>query len=175
MGTADEESPIGALSVDISSMGFGDDSQYQNTAEFLAATIGILGLVHLGLEGSTVMMRGDTMSALCWSTTLKFKGGRTANAAVVFTLLLIQARITVHDYQFLSSEQNVRADRLSRGVSVAELSRMFKELSGVKELIFHDSVQQTLADCHPNLELRDDASFAGLWRRVLNTKDLARR
>jgi hypothetical protein len=165
-----EEHPLGGLSVDISAMGFEEDSQFQNTAEFIAATLGLLGIIYLGLEGSVVKMRGDSISALCWSTSLRFKGCRTANAAVVFTLLLIQTKTTIVGFEFLTSEENVRTDKLSRGESVAAVSREFSNLSGLSELFFPESIAQTLTDCHPQLELSDDAAFSELWRRVLNTR-----
>ena len=167
-----EEYPIGALSVDITSMGFGQDPQYQNTAEFVAATLGILGILHLGLEGCAVTMRGDSMSALCWATSLRFKGNRTSNAALVFTLLLVQTEITVVGYEFLTSQQNVRTDRLSRGDTVEAASRDFVDLRNVPTLVFPAAIEQALLDCHPSLELCDDTAFADLWKRLMNMRAL---
>jgi hypothetical protein len=168
------ERPIGGLSVDISGLGFGEDSQYQNTAEFIAATLGILGLTQLGLEGSAIRLRGDSMSALCWASSLRFKGHLTTNAAVVFTLLLVQTRVTVVDKEHFSSEANVRTDELSRGSTVAEVARKFSNLIGLRELSFPDAVAQTLRDCDPRLELGDDAAFSNLWRRVGESRRSAR-
>jgi hypothetical protein len=91
-----------------SALGFGEDSQFQNSAEFIAATIGLLGLILLGLDGSAVRLRGDSMSALCWGAKMNYKGARTANAALVFTLLLVQAEVTVVDFEYLTSKENFK-------------------------------------------------------------------
>jgi hypothetical protein len=62
------ERPVMAASVDISMLRFGEDSQYyQNSAEFIAATIvGLIGLILLGLDECAVKLRGNSRSALCW-------------------------------------------------------------------------------------------------------------
>jgi hypothetical protein len=78
---------VGAVAVDISLLGFGEDSQFQNSAEFIAATIGLLGLVLLGLDGSAVRLRGDSMSALCWGAKMNCK----ANYALTIRLSLINS------------------------------------------------------------------------------------
>jgi hypothetical protein len=114
------ERPVGAVAVDISLLGFGEDSQFQNSVEFIAATIGLLGLILLGLDGSAVRLRGDSMLALCWGAKMNYKGARTANAALVFTLLLVQAEVTIVDFEYLTSKENLvmplKALFMSRGV-----------------------------------------------------------
>jgi hypothetical protein len=75
-------------------------------------------LILLGLDGSAVKLRGDSMSALCWGTKMNYKGARTTNAALVFTLLLVQAEVTIVDIEYLTSKQNFKTDDLSRQSSV---------------------------------------------------------
>jgi hypothetical protein len=166
LSSSGEECPLGALSVDISSMGFGDDSQFQNAAEFIAATVGILGLLCLGLRGSLIRLRGDSKSALCWASSLRFKGCRTMNAAIVFTLFLIQGKFTIVNYVQLTSAQNVRTDELSRGTSIEELRERFVDLRHVNRIKFPFEISEVLELCNPFLTLEDDSSFITLWRNV---------
>ena len=43
-----QEVLLGGCSVDITSLGFGTDASYQNTAEFIAASLGVRGLAAYG-------------------------------------------------------------------------------------------------------------------------------
>jgi hypothetical protein len=168
---AGRERPVGACAVDISRLGFGTDSQFQNTAEFIGATLGVLMLKLLKLDGSAVKLRGDSRSALCWGAKMKFKGARTSNAALVFTMLLLQTKVTIADYELLSSEQNGRTDKLSRGYSVDEIRREYSDLEGVPEIVIPKEVlDQALRDCDPAMELESDAAFVELWKRLAVVK-----
>ena len=161
------EDPIGALSGDLRQLGFGQDSSHQNTAEFIAATVGLLGALALGYAGASVILRGDSTSALCWCFHQRFHGSLTANAAVVFTLLLVQSGITVVNTQFLTSEENVTCDTLSRGVSVEEAVRTGILPTGVGRVAAVERVlYQLLEDCSPGLDTSTDAAFEGLWLRT---------
>jgi hypothetical protein len=166
IGMQGAESPIGALSGDIRQLGFGDDSSHQNTAEFIAATVGVLGAIALGFHGASVILRGDSTSALCWGFRQRFKGILTVNAVVVFTMLLVQSGVTVVDAQFLTSQENVVCDTLSRGTSVEVAVRTGVLPPGVAKI---DTVERVLAqvleDCSPRLDTSTDAAFEQLWRR----------
>jgi hypothetical protein len=170
----DEESnehPVGATSVDISMLGFGEESQHQNSAEFIAATIGLLELMFLLLDGSVVKLRGDSRSALCWGATMKFKGARAGNEAPVFTLRLMHAEVTIVYFALLNSEQNVKTDELSRQGSVQEVVQRFSELKGMRKVLFPAALlERTLRDCDPNMVLKDDVAFSN-QRRLLVLKE----
>ena len=55
---------MGGSAISILGLAFGDDSSYQNVSEFIGATLGMIGLVELGIKGVDVTMRGDSVSAL---------------------------------------------------------------------------------------------------------------
>lgn len=167
IGSHGAEIPIGALSGDLRPLGFGQDSAHQNTAEFIAATVGVLGALALGFSGASVILRGDSTSALCWCFRQKYKGTLTANAAVVFTLLLVRTGITVVDAEFVTSEENPICDALSRGVSVAEAVDIGLVPSGVGTVAAVEHyLPRLLAECSPGLDTDSDASFEGLWMRA---------
>ena len=75
------ETLIGSCAVDISSLGFGSEAKYQNSAEFLGLVLGIQGLRKLGVTAKSIHLRGDSTTALSWASTEKFKGILVSNAA----------------------------------------------------------------------------------------------
>lgn len=161
------ECPIGAASLSTHCLAFGEDSQFQNCAEFIAATFGILGLSALGLMGASVWIRGDSTSALCWSETTRFKGTLTSNASVVFTVLMTQLDTTVVGSTFISSKENVRTDMLSRGSSVAQLRVAFADMRAVPEVLWPVTLSaQVLKDCDPRRVIETDTELGDLWQRV---------
>ena len=55
---------LGGGAVDISMLNFKSNPAYQNTAEFIAAILGIRGLRHLGISTRSISLRGDSITAL---------------------------------------------------------------------------------------------------------------
>ena len=107
----------GASVVSLLSLEFGDDSGYQNTSEFLAATVGILTYLRVAEnDGSHVVidLRGDSVSALQWANTSRFNSKSVHRAAVLFTLLLVRQRVVIADVEHVAGEDNGICDDLSR-------------------------------------------------------------
>jgi hypothetical protein len=48
------ESPVGGAAVSIDSMGFEEDSAFQNSAELIGAVMGTAGASKLGLRGESI-------------------------------------------------------------------------------------------------------------------------
>jgi hypothetical protein len=117
----DREVLIGGGAIDITILNFGSDASYQNTAEFIAAVLGIRGLAKLNLKPRRVNLRGDSISVLTWAETGKFKGDLVGNASVIFILQGIYNDVTVDRVIHLLGEDNWRADYLSRGGTLKDL------------------------------------------------------
>ena len=86
-----ERSDVGEVliaggAIDITTLQFESEASFQNTAEFIAAVLGIRGLKQLGLQPESVCLRGDSVTALTWASTGRFKGELVGNAAVVLVL-----------------------------------------------------------------------------------------
>ena len=65
----------GASVVSLLSLEFGDDSDYQNTSEFIAATVRILTCLRVAENDGfyvVIDLRGDSVSALQWANTSRF-------------------------------------------------------------------------------------------------------
>jgi hypothetical protein len=115
---AEHDTLIGSCAIDITSLGFGSEARYQNTAEFLGPILGIEGLTELGLTAKSIHLRGDSITALTWASTEKFKGDLVSNAASVFILQGILSSVSVGKVTHLSAEENWRTDFLSRGRTI---------------------------------------------------------
>jgi ribonuclease HI len=93
---------------------FGSEAAYQNTAEFTAAVLGIRGLQQLGLTACSVELRGDSITALTWAESGRFKSNLLGNASTVFILQNISIGVTVDRVTHITGDANWRADMLSR-------------------------------------------------------------
>ena len=105
---------LGGGAVDISMLNFKSNSAYQNTAEFIAVILRIRGLRQLGISTRSISLRGDSITALKWAESGKFKGEVVDNAAVTFILQSIYENISVSKVTHLSAEDNWRSEYLSR-------------------------------------------------------------
>ena len=91
-------------------------SAYQNTCEFIAATIGLVWAIKLGARNGHVRLLGDSKSALRWAETWKFRCGPSNNAAIVYVALGLKYNLRLDDIQFVRGVDNTTCDRLSRDV-----------------------------------------------------------
>ena len=89
----------GVSAVDLTLLGFGTDSSYQNLSEFIEAILAVMGQVTLGRvlpeHRRSLVLRGDSVTALTWSITERVRGSIATNASMVWTLLCVAADIDV--------------------------------------------------------------------------------
>ena len=156
---------IGSCAIDISSLGFGSEAKYQNAAEFLGPVLGIEGLKELGVTAKSIHLRGDSMTALTWAATEKFKGNLVSNAASVFILQGIITGVSVGRVTHLSAENNWRTDFLSRGGSIEDLLLKDPALEKPKKLIINKQ-KEILALCNPRREIVDEKDFRNFWIEI---------
>jgi hypothetical protein len=159
---------IGSSVIDISSLGFGSEAKYQNSAEFLATILGIEGLKELSIITTSIHLRGDSITALTWASTEKFKGDLVSNAASVFILQGILTGVSVGGVTHLPAEDNWRTDFLSRGGTIEEL--LIKDPTLDKPKIVHIHKQkEILALCNPKRETVDEKEFRNFWVEIKET------
>ena len=159
---AEHDTLIGSCSIDISVLGFGSEAKYQNSAEFLGPILGIEGLKELGVEAKSIHLRGDSITALTWASSEKFRGDLVSNAASVFILQGILTGVTVGGVTHLSAENNWRTDFLSRGGSMEQLLIKDPTLQKPKELNLIKQ-KEILALCNPKREIIDEKEFRKFW------------
>jgi hypothetical protein len=162
----------GVSAVDLSFLGFGVDSSYQNLSEYIGAFLAVIGQVMLGFSGTGIALRGDSVTALTWAMTERPRGVRVTNASMIWTLLSIATDIDVKEVTHIAGEDNGKCDRLSRRgtdttISVAEEA----EDMGIRgaEVIDLDSdevVREIIGLCDPRTELSSEADFLLFWLRA---------
>jgi ribonuclease HI len=165
-----DEVLVGGSAVDLSSLGFGGDASNQNTAEFIAALLGIRGLRKLRIEGPCpVLFRGDSKTALSWIHEMKFKSHLVGNAATFLVLQNIAIKIEVVRTEHLIADLNWRTDRLSRGKSLKELSARDPALENIP--FINLDADEVLQLCNPHLLINNDNEFVTCWRRTKTAID----
>ena len=162
---------LGGSAVSLYGLGFKDDSSYQNLCEFIGATLGLIGLVKLGLRGVDVAMRGDSVSALTWVSTERYRGSNVSNASMVFTTLCITGELVVKESMHISGSDNSKCDALSRlwesGKTVSEVMRSIGlENSREVDLQGCQHVKDLLASCDPSIKFKTERDFVRFWEGI---------
>ena len=162
------EVAMGGRAVDLRGFGFGSDSSFQNTAEYIGCILGMVGLVLLGVKDADIEVRGDSVAALTWAETERARGQLVTNASMVFTLLSIRFNLDVKKSVHISGEDNWRCDRLSRLEEfgrdrVQEVLETMGLSQTVVNLQENVQVQTLLACCDPGRSLEGEEIFLGFW------------
>ena len=167
---------VGGSAVDIKDFGFGTDSGFQNTAEYIGTVLGILALVKIGVRDVDVLIRGDSTTALVWATEGRVKGPEAINAAVVVTALCIRFGIRPRYSAFLSGLENHKADLLSRieekGITVEQA--MIENGHGNSPIINlreNPTTNTLVRMCDPRIKIDEEEEFAQLWQTVRETME----
>jgi hypothetical protein len=169
---------VGVAAQDIRALEFGDDSSWQNYAEFTAGVCTVRGFKVLLDRGLTVdgerpteiELQGDSMSALSWVRKSRFCSCLVANAARVYVLQSVVTGLSVICTVHLLAALNKLADALSRmhaeGISLEDLKAVYEELEGITEVLDIE-VDDILPLCNPNFDHLDEDAFADHWLKVL--------
>ena len=162
---------LGGSAVSLSSLGFEDDSSYQNLCEFIGATLGLIGLSILGIRSVDVAMRGDSVSALTWVSTERYRGSNVSNASMVFTMLCIRQELVVKESVHIPGCDNSKCDDLSRlwdsGKSMKEVMKSIS-LESCREVDLQGCrhVQRLVASCNPSINFEAEADFVMFWEDI---------
>jgi hypothetical protein len=164
------ESPevlLGGCSLSIEYLGFGADASFQNTAEFIAAALGIRGLGAFAGAGQAIELRGDSITALTWAGKRSVRSTLASNASVFYSLQCLASEIDIARITHLSSQMNWRADMLSRGSSLSELAQLDCSVSLSSLRTVNLKAKEVLALCDPSLDpVSDIEGFTSFWQRV---------
>ena len=162
---------LGCSAVDLSSLQFGTDSSFQNVSEFIGVILGIIGLVKLGVRDVDILVRGDSISALTWVETERYRGSLVTNSSWVFTTLSIAYNISVKETIHIPGTENSRCDQLSRlggsGETVLSTTGNFG-LGSPRILDLGDCkfVRQILRGCDPRTIFSNESEFTDYWSDI---------
>ena len=155
----------GVSAIDLSFLGFGVDSSYQNLSEFIGAILAVIGHVLLSFTGMSLALRGDSVTALTWAITERPRGSIITNAAMVWTLLCVATEIDVKEVTHIAGINNERCDRLSRRGANATVSVLEEVaamgLVGATEVDINgnESIMTILRLCDPRTKLKSESEF----------------
>jgi hypothetical protein len=168
-----EEVLLGGCAVDLTGMGFGNDSENQNTAEFITLLLGLRGLGVMGKLGDTqasVHLRGDSVTALTWAHTGRFRSMKVLNAAALFILQNQLLRVVVSSVEHIPAADNEPADFLSRGIGrEPELALHMGDakFEGMRKIDLKEGPMLALAK--PAFGPESEEEFEGMWVRLRAT------
>lgn len=162
----------GVSAVDLTFLGFGTDSSFQNLSEFIGAILAVMGQIALGLSGENISLRGDSITALTWSITERVRGTRVTNASMVWTLLCVAAGINVQTVTHIAGVDNKNCDRLSRlgthSTASVSTEAAGMGLRGVRIVNMNEdeSVMRLLRLCDPRRTMGTEEEFVLFWSEV---------
>jgi hypothetical protein len=163
------EEAVGVCALELSFLGFGDDSSYQNLSEFIGAILAVAGQVVLGYRGRSVTLRGDSITALTWAVTERTRGAIVTRAAMVWALLCVASDIHIQEVIHLPGVENEICDSLSRRCGIHPLSvkdhagSMGLSGASVLDLQAKSDVMKLVELCKPASVLESDEQFTVFW------------
>jgi hypothetical protein len=165
------EACVGCSAVSINQFGFGDDSSYQNTCEYIGMVLGILALVKIGARNVDVIVKGDSTSSLSWIQKQKVSGQAAMNAALVLGSLCVRFGLEVNYTDFIKGIDNHKADRLSRIVEKRMTIERAMELNGHKgcpiiDLLDSKASRTMVEMCNPARGMESEREFQGVWASI---------
>ena len=145
--------------------------EFQNTAEFIGGSTAVRGAAALGLGDASLVLRGDSITALTWIKKERFRGSRVGPAAMVYLAQSQAANLYVDDTDHLEAELNHRADFISRLSEKCQdtadwaklVAQAYPELASLPRVVVSDA---WLRLCSPHQEWNSDAEFEAFWRGV---------
>jgi hypothetical protein len=141
----------------------GEDSSFQNSAEFLSLVVAFVLIVRLGSAGAPVEIRGDSVSALTWAFKERFRAGRSLRATIAYVAIGSRYDLEVCDAVHVAGLDNVVCDRLSRGVTPTELGFGADTLLSSEEWLLS---MAALELCDPTVSCDDIGELAPFYGRV---------
>ncbi|KAJ1437168.1 hypothetical protein B484DRAFT_392945, partial [Ochromonadaceae sp. CCMP2298] len=165
--------------VDLRCLCFGEDSAYQNEAEYTAVTCAIRGAAMLRKRGLLVdapkgiWLRSDSITSLTWAEKGRVRSELAINAALVSIMQCVKRDVNVLGVDHLPKELNDNSDRISRRaetkLSLRQLVDSSPVMAGAEiiDLQAHDIV--LLSD--PMRRIDTPSTLAHFWTRTCAALD----
>lgn len=158
--------------MDLTFLDFGDDSSFQNLAEFIGAILAIIGQIMLGFSERSLALRGDSVTALTWGITERPRGSIVTQAAMLLSLLCVATDVNVSEVTHIAGVDSEKCDRMSRRGKTARAS-IAKEacdmgLGAVRVIGFEtdETVMDVLRLCDPRIDLATETDFIRFWSQA---------
>jgi len=138
------------------------DSSYQNTVEFIAEVILQSIFTSFGFRGLSVLLQGDSTSALSWASKEKFRVGRSTAASIMWIQLQQQNEQPIESVSHIPGEMNLVSDALSRGTSARELGFHPKVIYHLED---NPTLCAILTSLNPTVSINLSADLKAIWLR----------
>ena len=178
------ERPVGAGSWNIESMGFGTVANYQNTAEFMGAILGLVGIIRYKAQGKAFLMRGDSKSALSWADKKRIRGDLAVPASFLFNYIWVYYRVMLAKCVHLAAELNIACDGLSREEFMCNVAKFRKagiedarrpqgqrkyrhNYSKVGDRSKCNEIDMLMSICNPHQVWETEEEFGLFWKRMV--------
>jgi hypothetical protein len=140
------------------------DPKYQNTVEFIAVVTGLWILFKNNIRNCSVELVGDSISALTWGSTERFRGILNLGSVIAFILLGTRCDLWVSSSVHIAGEDNTLYDQLSRGISARTLgydANMIYDLGNDSEFI------KLISFCNPSIDYNgEETALFNLWNHI---------
>ena len=143
------------------------DSSYQNSMEFIAVVLAIGSLVLNGIRDISVLIVGDSTTALHWAFSEKTKSPKTRAAATLLLMLTVKFNITIVGERWLSGKNNVMCDLLSRSFRPETLAGHEK----IFDIKTSEWMMRLVKLCDPTKAIETEHDFTHLWRSATDLCD----
>lgn len=140
-----------------------EESRYQNSVEFIAIVVGMWMLRGLNVRDCNLCLEGDSITALTWASTERFRGSLNSGAVVAFIMLGIHFNLWISDSAHIAGVDNVIFDALSRGKSCLDLGFNSEQ---IVDLAADEAFNKLILLCNPRNDYSIGDSLVQLWKQV---------
>jgi hypothetical protein len=147
-----------------------EDSYMQNTTEYMAVIIGLSTVLSymLGGPGRSVILRGDSKTALSWAEKGRVRSDRSARLACLFTLVLARSGLRICDTDHALAEVNATPGLLSRRDERGQHRSMGEVIPEARDLALYakECVRAAVYLCDPKKGPLKKDSFEDFWKEA---------
>jgi hypothetical protein len=135
---------------------------YQNTMEFIAVVLGVAIAARAGYRNTSMRIKGDSMSALCWAKGHKYSSEFIRRAATAMVMLSTSFGLDIVESEHVAGVLNVVCDDLSRGRSPADLGWEGR----VCEIRNDEWMMELVGLCDPMSKVETAEQFSVFWAAI---------
>jgi hypothetical protein len=140
----------------------GVDSSYQNSMEFIGIVLGVAVAVRYGYRNISLIIKGDSMSALCWAEKGMLRSMHIRRASTMLVMLTVTFGIEIVDSVHIPGIDNIICDRLSRGEDPTKLGWGGRVCVGEND----EWLMSAMSMCDPKLLLESEEDFTIFWKNL---------
>jgi hypothetical protein len=152
-----------AAQVSVNYLQLHKQSQFQNSMEFLALTIGVIVLARKQYRDCTIRAIGDSTAALKWAGSERFTGLRGTRIAMIFMAVCTRFGFMVPETRHIPGDTNVICDDLSRNATT--VPEVFPHLQNEADLD-SDLIAELISMADPRDKGLLNQPFEQLWVQV---------